>query len=88
MIDWQPISTMPFGERVMLFFADGEKGNGEIDTNWVFRDERNPDGPWSYWTWGGPNSGSDFERDEKPILWADPEPVVGDAIRIAEALKT
>lgn len=87
MIDWQPIATMPFGERVMLFFAGGEKGNGEIDTNWVYpEDDTDEDarrnGPWSYWTWGGPNSGSDFERDEKPALWADPEPLVAEAYKI------
>lgn len=85
MIDWKPISSMPFGERVMLFFAGGEKGNGEIDTNWVYPvEDDNSDGEWYYWTWGGPNSGSDFHRDEKPVLWADPEPVVAAAIRAAE----
>lgn len=80
MIDWQPIETLPFGRRVMLFFAEGEKGNGEIDTNWVYlAAEQDPRGRWVYWTWGGPNSGSDFTRDEKPVLWADPDPVVAAA---------
>jgi hypothetical protein len=81
LIDWRPIETMPFGERVMLYFEEGEKGNGEIDVNWVYPDDdAGPDGSWHYWTWGGPNSGSDFERDEKPVLWADPEPLVSSAV--------
>jgi hypothetical protein len=81
LIDWRPIETLPFGERVMLFFEHGEKGNGEIDFSWVYpTDESNPAGPWHYWSWGGPNSGSDFERAEKPVLWADPEPIVASAI--------
>jgi hypothetical protein len=89
-IDWNPISTMPFGQRVTLYFEHGEKGNGEIDTNWVYPEDESSDqaaraGRWSYWTWGGPNAGSDFERDEKPVLWADPEPLVGSALRALQA---
>jgi hypothetical protein len=91
-IDWKPIDTMPFGHRVMLFFEHGEKGNGEIDTNWVYPEDESSDaaaraGRWGYWTWGGANSGSDFERDEKPVLWADPEPLVGSALRALKALR-
>jgi len=96
MIDWRPISTLPFGTRVILFFRRGEKGNGEIDTNWVYpehgewdldgaADDDARNGPWHYWTWGGPNAGSDFERDEKPALWADPESLVVEAFAALES---
>jgi hypothetical protein len=66
-IDWQPIETVPDGERVLLFLEGGEKGNGEIAVGMMIRE---PDGsvPTYYWTWGGPNSGSDI--DEKPVRWA------------------
>jgi hypothetical protein len=84
-IDWQPIATMPFGKRVLLFFERGEKGNGEIDTNWVYNGD-SPEEPWIYWTWGGPNSGSDFTRDERPVLWAPVDPLVEEARRAARAM--
>lgn len=67
MIDWQSIDTLRFGEPVLLLFQHGEKGMGDIALNWVY-DEGDH---WGYWTSGGPNGGSDFERDEKPIAWAE-----------------
>ena len=94
-IEWFPACTMPFGTPVLLLFASGEKGAGEIDHNWVY-----PDGDWdmpvddeaawaawtlstvdesrglTYWTAGGPNGGTDFERDERPIAWAKPDMVI------------
>lgn len=64
--EWQPIDTVPDGERVELFLEHGEKGNGEIAVGMVFR---NDDGsiPDHYWTWGGPNSGLDV--NERPTHW-------------------
>lgn len=66
-IDWQPMDTVPEGERVFLFLPEGEKGNGELAIGMVFR---NYSGLIDcYWTWGGPNSGSDI--DEAPVFWAE-----------------
>ncbi len=81
--NWQPIDTLPFGERVAIFYEHGEKGNGQLDYAWIYpRDENNPDGPWYAWTWGGANSGDDYELDEKPVMWAEVESVVGYACGI------
>lgn len=64
-MSWKPISTLPDGERAILFLPHGEKGNGEITTGMIFRDD---DGTVThFWTWGGPNSGSDI--DEAPTHW-------------------
>lgn len=64
--DWHPIDTVPDGERVELFLERGEKGNGEVAIGMMLR-EPNGGIPSHYWTWGGPNSGSDI--DEKPTHW-------------------
>lgn len=68
--DWQPIETVPDGERVFLFFAKGEKGNGEIHITWLYTNDSDDVKDWAFWTWGGPNAGIDYEIDEKPTLWA------------------
>lgn len=65
-VDWQDIETVPDGQRVLLWLEHGEKGNGEIAVGMVVR--LGPDVVDSYWTWGGPNSGSDI--DERPTKWA------------------
>lgn len=63
--EWQPIDTVTEGDRVELFLPNGEKGNGEIAVGMVFR---NSDGVFDcYWTWGGPNSGTDI--NEVPTHW-------------------
>ena len=66
-MQWQSIDTVPEGEHVLLFFPNGEKGNGGIETATVFRDE-SPNG-FSYWTHGGPNAGGDWETREAPTHW-------------------
>jgi hypothetical protein len=60
------MKTVPPGERVFLLLARGEKGNGELAVGMVFPDQYGAID--CYWTWGGPNSGSDI--DEAPIGWA------------------
>ena len=74
MSEWQPIETLRDGEHVLLYFPIGERGVGGRETAMVFRH----DDEWSYWSHGGPNSGSDFEpsRDgERPTHWMPlPEP--------------
>lgn len=64
---WQPISSLPEGEHVLLYWPHGELGVGGIECGMVFRF----DGVWSYWTHGGPNSGSDWEpaNGEMPTNW-------------------
>lgn len=69
-LDWRLIETLPDGECVFLFYESGEKGNGEIEIAMVFTDGNRDHRNWSWWTWGGPNSGSDYERKEKPLMWA------------------
>lgn len=71
MSDWRPIDTLPEGESVLLWFPHGEKGIGGMECAMVFfGDTQSPTG-MSFWTHGGPNSGSDWEpRDgEKPTHW-------------------
>jgi hypothetical protein len=63
--DWHPIETVPRGTRVELFLEKGEKGNGEIAVGMICGNEGEPID--CYWTWGGPNSGSDI--DERPTHW-------------------
>lgn len=59
---WRDIASLPEGQHVLLYLPNGERGVGGMETAMVFKDG---DG-WSYWTHGGPNSGSDFELVEKP----------------------
>ncbi len=71
---WFPISSLPEGRHVLLYWQDGERGAGGTECATVFR---GPGGEWSYWTHGGPNSGSDWEpyNREKPTHWMPlPEP--------------
>ena len=51
---------------MLLWLEKGEKGNGEITVGMVFREPGEVID--CYWTWGGPNSGSDI--DEAPTRWA------------------
>lgn len=77
MIGWQPIETLRDGECVLLWFPHGERGIGGIETAMVFRHESHAFGTeWSFWTHGGPNSGSDWEvwngpdgKPERPTHW-------------------
>lgn len=66
---WFPISSLPEGRRVLLFFREGEKGNGEVSSAMVFFNGSDNVRKWTFWTWGGPNSGSDWRRCEKPTHW-------------------
>ena len=43
---------------------------GEIEVAMIFTDSSDDVAQWSFWSWGGPNSGSDYCRDEKPAMWA------------------
>ena len=74
-LDWQPIGTLPVGEHVALYFPKGERGVGGIECATVFVDDISPTG-MSFWTHGGPNSGSDWEPadGERPTHWARIEP--------------
>lgn len=67
--NWRPIEDVPDGERVELFLEKGEKGNGEIAVGMVIREDWHQGPPQinGYWTWGGPNSGSDI--NERPTHW-------------------
>lgn len=66
-IEWNfDMQSVPRGERVFLFLERGEKGNGELAVGMVCSDQGEPID--CYWTWGGPNSGSDI--DEVPKAWA------------------
>lgn len=60
------LSQCPSGDRVFLLLRHGEKGNGELAVGMlVYGDNLTLD---CYWTWGGPNSGSDIK--EVPVAWA------------------
>lgn len=61
--EWRPIKTAPMGEPIEVYFAHGEKGNGEIAV--VYGCDSGHSIGW--WTWGGPNSGSDYT--EEPVCW-------------------
>ena len=64
-IEWNHnLAVCPRGDRVFLLLRKGEKGNGELAVGMIVTDEA----PDHYWTWGGPNSGSDI--DEPPVAWA------------------
>lgn len=66
-IDWnRDVNAVPRGERVFLLLAEGEKGNGELAVGMICGEAGEPID--CYWTWGGPNSGSDI--DEVPVAWA------------------
>ena len=53
---WYPMESYHEGSRVLFFLEEGEKGNGEIASGMAFKDDG---GSYSsFWTWGGPNSGS------------------------------
>ena len=66
---WRDMSELPAeleGHRLLLWLEKGEKGNGELAVGMIYRnDDGSIDG---YWTWGGPNSGSDIS--EPPTKWA------------------
>lgn len=67
-IEWNmDIYTAPEGDRIFLLLAKGEKGNGELAVGMVFNNPGHG-GIDCWWTWGGPNSGSDI--CEVPIAWA------------------
>ena len=69
-LNWRDIKTVPDGRRVFLWLEKGEKGNGELAVGMCFR---KPDGSVDgWWTWGGPNSGSD--DNECPTHWAPLSP--------------
>jgi hypothetical protein len=59
------ITSCPFGEQVFLLLAKGEKSNGELAVGMLCPINSVID---RYWTWGGPNSGSDIS--EIPVAWA------------------
>jgi hypothetical protein len=66
-IKWnKDLTECPSGDRVFLLLADGEKGNGELAVGMLCYTE--PENIDCYWTWGGPNSGTDI--NEVPIAWA------------------
>lgn len=67
---WFPIESLPEGQHVELYWPDGERGVGGIECATVFRNGL-PFGGYSYWTHGGPNSGSDWEpaNGEFPTHW-------------------
>lgn len=60
------INTVPRGDRVFLLLEKGEKGNGELAVGMIASEVGEPID--CYWTWGGPNSGSDI--NEIPVAWA------------------
>ncbi len=66
---WEPIATVPEGTHVLLWFPLGERGVGGMETAMVFRGYPDNPGGLSYWTHGGPNSGSDWEPREPPTHW-------------------
>lgn len=74
-MNWEPIETVPEGEHVLLWFPQGERGNGGMETATVIRHD---DGGLSFWSHGGPNSGMDFEpsvEGDLPTHWMKlPEP--------------
>lgn len=66
-IDWNfDIDAVPRGDRVFLLLREGEKGNGELAVGMICTVPGEPVD--HYWTWGGPNSGSDI--GETPVAWA------------------
>lgn len=69
---WFDIASVPEGVPVQLFWEYGERGVGGQESAMVFR---NPEGGFSFWTHGGPNSGSDWEpaNREMPTHWR-PQP--------------
>jgi hypothetical protein len=67
MIAWNfDINAVPRGDRVFLLLEKGEKVNGELAVGMICSEPGEPID--CYWTWGGPNSGSDI--NEAPVAWA------------------
>jgi len=72
-MDWQPIETVPWGQHVLLYFPNGERGIGGIETATLYEDD--PDPLLCGWTHGGANAGSDWGLCERPTHWMPlPEP--------------
>lgn len=69
--EWRPIETAPEGEHVMLWWPEGERGIGGIECATIFRGDPHSSTGMSFWTHGGPNSGTDWEprNSEKPTHW-------------------
>lgn len=66
-IEWNlDINIVPRGDRVFLLLEKGEKGNGELAVGMICGPAGSPID--CYWTWGGPNAGSDI--NEVPVAWA------------------
>ena len=71
---WFPIESLPEGRHVLLYFEEGEKGNGGIECGTVYFNDRDL---WTYMTHGGANAGDFWEprNNEKPTHWMPlPEP--------------
>lgn len=82
-MEWNfDMESVPRGDRVFLLLLDGEKGNGELAVGMILCDKGQRID--HYWTWGGPNSGSDV--CEAPIAWA-PLPEGWDSALLANAGK-
>lgn len=74
---WEPFSTVPQGEYVEVWLAHGERGNGQIDMARVHFEEINGVRlDYNFWSYGGGNSGTDFEFNgcEIPTHWRYPRP--------------
>lgn len=69
-MDWQPIETCPPGVHVLLYFPQGERGNGGMETATLYADGKGDKLSLDHgWTHGGANAGSDFDFYEEPTHW-------------------
>ncbi len=81
MIEWKPIATAPRYRQVLLYFAEGDRGNPSVacGQNWS-DDGEEP----VWWGPGGSNSRWDLEMsmggyEDGPTLWAEVEPSLAGA---------
>lgn len=67
--EWVAVADQPppEGEHILLYWHEGERGDGGIECATVYRDGDS----WTFWTHGGANSGLDWspQGDELPSHW-------------------
>ncbi|WP_283393178.1 hypothetical protein [Photobacterium phosphoreum] len=77
-IEWSP-ETCPEGFNVLFWFEQGERGGGGMEYLQMLLTGDQHD-PVSFWTHGGPNSGSDYYSEELPSHWRVPPDPPGEEV--------
>jgi hypothetical protein len=72
---WQPMSTAPEHEPILVWVPGVNSGLDSAEVVIIIRDADDPSGRgYSMWTNGGPNGGSDVDLEHEPTHWQPIEP--------------